>query len=126
MIRSRAVRIAAVAVVGLAAGASAWRGLGPIGPFLEVTTHLETRMDGYEIWNVLVKVRGGERVDEIHVDPTSGPVRVITASRSHLDSGVSTTFRVEVRGNRAPDAAVRVVQTGRVARTYEAPLVERP
>src|SRR5215813_2993370 len=116
MIRLRAVRVAAVIVVGLTAGAAAWRGLEPIEPYLEVTTHLELRMDAYEIWQVGVKVRGGERIDEIRVEPTSGPVRVINAARRGLDSGVSTKFGVEVRGNRVPGAAVRVVQTGRVPR----------
>jgi hypothetical protein len=126
MSRHRAVRVAAVIVVGLAAGAAAWRGMEPIEPSLEVTTRLEMRTDAYEIWQVGVKVRGGERMDEIRVEPTSGPVRVVTASRSRLDSGVSTVFRVQVDGNHVSGAAVRVMQTGRVPRSYEAPLVERP
>jgi hypothetical protein len=126
MSRSRAVRIAAVAVVGLAAGAAAWRGLEPIGPSLEVATRLEMRMDAYEIWNVVVKVRGGERIDEVRVEPASGPTRVVTAPVHGLRSGLTTTFRVQVDGNRAPDASVRVVQTGRVSNAYLAPLVEKP
>jgi hypothetical protein len=126
MSRSRAVRIAAVAVVGLTAGAAAWRGLEPIEPSLDVTTNLGVRMAAYEVWNVVVTVRGAERLDEIRVEAASGPTHVITGPAHGIRSGLTTTFRVQVDGNRAQGAAVRVVQTGRVSNSYLAPLVEKP
>jgi len=122
----RTVRVAAVAVVGVAAGAAAWSAAAPIEPSLEVAVRLELRMDAYEIWNVAVKARGGEKFDEVRVEPKSGPTHVVTAPVHGLRSGVSTIFRVQVDGNRVSDAAVRVVQTGRVARTYDAALTESP
>ena len=126
MLRTRAVRAVAALVVGLAAGAAAWRGLAPVEPFLEVTVRLESRLEAYEIWKVVVKVRGGESIDEIRVEPASGPAHVITPPRAGLASGLGTAFRVQLDAVRAPGAVVRVVQTGRVSRTYDARLEETP
>jgi hypothetical protein len=120
----RAVRIALVAVAGLAAGAAAWMGAAPVEPHLEVRAQLEVRMDYYEIWNVVAKARGGETIDEVGLEKATGPTELITFPIRGLRSGVTMVFRLKVEGVRTKDVAVDVVQTGRVSRRYRVPLVE--
>jgi len=123
MSRTSAVRVVAAIVAGLAGGFAAWRGLAPIEPFLETSARLDVRMEGYENWTVVVRVRGGETIDEVRVEPKSGPVRVVSPAR-RLPAGVTTNFHVQVEGGHVAGAAVRVVQSGRVARAYDVPLEE--
>ncbi len=120
----RAARVAVVAVVGLAAGGAAWGRLAPVGPFLEVTTKRDARLDAYELWDVDVKVRGGQRLDEVRVDVVSGPAEVVTPPKSGLDSGVTAAFRVRLVGAESPTAVVRVTPRGCVTGTVDVRLGE--
>jgi hypothetical protein len=125
MTASRNVRLAAAAVLGLAAGGALWARASEIQPYLEIEPYLVGRTDEFEWWEIQVKPRGGETIDLIRIETGDGPVRLSPeGSRElpNLHSGWTGRFRVQLDGPRGTKGSVRLVQSGRVPRTYVVPL----
>jgi hypothetical protein len=131
MDRSKAVRLAVSCVLALAAGGAAWLRVAPIEPFLDVVLEPSLVNDAQAVFSIIVTARGGETIDEIRIEPVSGPVHVIGEASfkgkdaTGLPAGGSTGFGVELDDPRTSRGVVRVVQKGRVERTYELTLETR-
>jgi hypothetical protein len=120
MDRSRALRLAAALALAAGAGVSAWTRLAPIEPFLETKLVEWFRTDETALFDLAVTVRGGETIGEIRVEPVSGPVHVAgTGWVRDVRSGITPKFRLELASPATSKARVRVLQEGRVERTYE-------
>jgi hypothetical protein len=99
------------------------RWIAPIEPHLEVRTWGPTRREDFAIWEIVAKVRGGEPIEEVRVEPASGPVRIITPFRRGLPPGSTALFHVELDEWRTATGVVRVIQSGRTE-PYEVVLQE--
>jgi hypothetical protein len=125
MTASRNVRLAAAAVLGLAAGGALWSRASEIEPFLEIAADRVGRTDEFEWWQIQYKARGGETIDLVRIEADEGPVQLPPqGSRefANLRAGWTSGFRVQLDGPRGTKGSVRLVQSGRVARTYVVPL----
>ena len=127
MALSTRVRLVACLLGALAAGAVAAVRVAPLEPHLEfrVVQWLDdSAQDVFEVW---MTPRGGERFEEVRVEPLRGATYVGRPSSTH-DLDPDTRFRVRVVVSPPGDGipAIRVTQTGRVSRTYDVDLVEAP
>jgi hypothetical protein len=128
MSASRNVRLAAAAALGLAAGGALWSRAAEIEPYLEIRTDRIGRTDEFEWWRVTFKARGGETIDTVRLEPGTANVELPPESaRSFpaLKAGWSAYFQVQLDGP-GSKGSVRLVQAGRVPRTYEVPLGGKP
>ena len=122
----RSRRIAA-AVISLALLATAWVRVGAIEPSLRIRTWRSAQNDQYDVWSVFVESHGGEKIDEIAIEPVSGPVSFEGGtSVKDLPAQWRVTFLVHVAAGAKEPAHVRVVQTqsGRDPVTYDVALGE--
>lgn len=119
----RSLRLAAAAALGIGAGAALWFRAAPIEPFLDLKPVRQAHTPNYDIWGISVTARGGETIDEIRVEPTAGTIHMVgPAVFRGLKAGWSTGFRLQLDDASASPGAVRIVQVGRVTRSYELPL----
>jgi hypothetical protein len=125
MTASRTVRLAAAAVLGLAAGGALWSRASEIEPYLEIEVDRAARTDEFEWWQIQYKARGGETIDAVRIEAGDGPVLLPPeGSREfrNLRAGWMTGFRAQLNGPPGTKGSVRLVQSGRVSRTYVVPL----
>lgn len=119
------VRSAAAVATALAACVAATARMAAFGPFVEVHVTTYAKTDAYAVYYVIAKARGGATIDEVAIEPVSGPVRVLAgASIKDLAPMDRVTFQVRVEG--AGRGAVRLVQKGDGARTYDVTLGDVP
>ena len=103
-----------------------WMRTAPIDPFLDVTAVRQIHTENYDVWGITVTSRGGETIDEIRVEIVSGPLHFVgPSSFEGLKAGWSTGIRVQVDDPVTSKGAVRVVQSGRVERTYDLVLEDK-
>jgi hypothetical protein len=99
-----------------------WTRLEPMVPFLDVEAHRVARTDGYEVWDVAVTARGGETIEEVTIEPVSGPAHIVGGRMYQgLRSGLTRPFRVQLDGN-GNRAVVRIEQKGAYPATKDVPL----
>jgi len=125
MAPSRTVRLAAAAVLGLAAGGALWSRASEIEPFLDIQVDRVARTDDFEWWEIQFKARGGETIDLVRLEAGEGPVLLPPEGARELPklrAGWTARFRVQLDGPRGTKGSVRLVQTGRAPRTYVVPL----
>ena len=128
MSASKNVRLTVAAALGLAAGGVLWSRASQIEPYLEIQTDRITRTDEFEWWQVTFKVRGGETIDAVRLEAGTGAVQLPPEGAREvprLKAGWSAAFRVQLDGP-GTKGSVRLVQTGRVPRTYDVPLELKP
>lgn len=127
MTPSRSIRLVAALVLGAAAAVAAWLAAAPIEPHLDIQVRRENKTRNYELWGIGVTVRGGEPVDEVRIERVSGPLTFVTQpSIQRMKAGWSAAFRMQLDGEAPGVADVRVVQTGRVPRTYDVKVGRAP
>lgn len=115
----RARRIAA-AVIALALGATSWIRVGDIEPSLKIRTWRSAHNDAFDVYSVFVESHGGETIDEIAIEPVSGPVTFEGGtSMKDLPAQWRVTFEVHIAGRNSPSGKVRIVQKGRAPKTYD-------
>ena len=123
---SRNLRLAAAAVLGLGAGAALWTRAGAIEPHLDLKLRRDMRSENFDVWTITITARGGETIDEIAIEPLSGPVHFVGPRvYSPLKSGWSYAFRAQVDDPGVGKGVVRITQAGRVARTYDVALEDK-
>lgn len=112
----------AVAVALAACVAAAVRVL-PLGPSLDIRAFRTARNPQFDTYSVVALVRGGEPIDEVSIEPVSGPVRVLgNAVMPNLPAAWKVNFEVILDGGESAAGVVRVVQKGRAPRTYDVPI----
>ena len=122
---TRSRRIAA-GLIALALCATAWIQVGGIEPSLRIRTWRSAHNDRFDVWSVFVESHGGEAIDEIAIEPVSGPVTFSGGtSMKDLPAQWRVTFEVHVAANPPTPARVRVVQKGRAPQTYDVTLEVR-
>lgn len=124
MSASRPVRLALAAGLGLVAGGVLWSRASLIEPYLEISTYRIARTDEFEWWRVTFKARGGETIDMVRIEPGTGPVQLTPESSREfpgLKAGWTGEFKAQLDGV-GSKGSVRLVQSGRVSRTYDVPL----
>jgi hypothetical protein len=123
-------RWAAAAVLAVAAGAAAASRIAPIEPSLDVVVRREMRGESYDLWDVFVTAHGGEVIDEVAVEVVSGPAHLVGGAGAdripNLKSGWMRPFRVQLDNGGAARAELRVLQKGRVSRTYPVHVGDEP
>ena len=118
----RSRRIAA-AVIALALLTTAWIRVGAIEPTLKIRTWRTAHNDQFDVYSGFVESHGGEAIEEIAIEPVSGPVTFEGGtSMKDLPAQWRVTFEVHITGSGWPSGVVRVVQKGRAARTYDVTL----
>jgi hypothetical protein len=78
---------------------------------------------------VTFRARGGEAIENVRIEPGSGPVEfMLNAGREvpSLKAGWSSFFRVQLNGPKGTKGTVRITQGGRVPRTYDVELGTAP
>jgi hypothetical protein len=123
---SRTARWAVAALVGLAAAGATYARVAPIEPFLDVWTARQTRSETRAVWDVVMKNRGGETIESVAVEVVSGPAKVVALPRRDLPPGATWIVPVELTDWHTQKGRLRVVQTGRVERTYDVVIEETP
>lgn len=119
-------RLAAATLLGVAAACAGYVAAAPIEPHLDLEVQREMKSPNFEVWGIKAVVRGGEPIDRVRVEVVSGPITIVGADASPpLKAGYTTVFRVQLDGEDRKGAVVRVVQEGRVPRTYDLPLERR-
>ena len=114
----RSRRIAA-AVIALALLTTAWIRVGAIEPTLRIRTWRTAHNDRFDVYSVFVESHGGEAIEEIAIEPVSGPVTFEGGtSMKDLPAQWRVTFEVHIAGSDFPAGVVRVVQKGRAPQTY--------
>lgn len=127
MAPSRAVRVVVALALGAGAGAALWSRAAPIEPFLDLKARRQAHTPRYDIWGVSVTARGGEAIDEVRVEPVRGAISMIGPDAFRgLKAGWSTGFRLQLDEPGDEPAVVRVIQSGRVTRSYELALDDMP
>jgi hypothetical protein len=117
------VRLTAALAIAVVACAAATVRVASLGPTLQIVAARGAHNEQFDRYDVVVKVRGGETIDEVSVEPLSGPVRIIEgASMRDLPPAGRVTFQAVVTGGDASECSVRIFQKGRAARTYDVPL----
>jgi hypothetical protein len=115
-------RIAA-AVVALALAATAWVRVGAIEPSLRIRTWRSAQNPEFELWSVFAESHGGEALDEVSIEPVSGPVTFDGGtSIKELPAQWRVTFVVRISGPEPRSARVRVVQKGSSLQSYDVDL----
>lgn len=116
------VRVGLAVAAGLVAGAAMAARVVPIEPFLEVRASPALGVPGTGLWELRVTARGAETIDEIRVEPLSPSLHVLgPPAIAEMRSGTMRVFRFQSDpGTEA--GRVRVIQKGRVARTYDVTL----
>jgi hypothetical protein len=116
-------RIAA-AVIALALCATAWIQVGGIEPSLKIRKWRSAHNDAFDVWSVFVESHGGEALDEVAVEPVSGPTSFEGGtSIKDLPAQWRVTFLVHIAGPEPRTARVRVVQRkGTTSRPYDVDL----
>jgi len=110
----------AFALAGAALVAATIR-VGAIGPSLDLVAFRTAHNDQFDVWSVVARVRGGETIDEVSIEPLEGPVRIRgNASMRDLPAGWKVNFEVMLVG--AATGKVRVVQKSGATKTYDVPV----
>ncbi len=119
-------RLGLAAILGAAAGGALWTRAAEIEPHLDLKVIRTQHSENYDVWTVTIQARGGEPIDEVRIEPVAGPVSIVSKQPyiRPLPAGWSTYFRVQVEAPGTPQGVVRIIQTARVSRTYEVPLVD--
>jgi hypothetical protein len=119
----RAARLAVAVALGIGAAAALWFRAAPIEPYLDLKPVRQAHTSRWDIWGISVTARGGETIDEVRVEQVAGAIHMIgPAVFRGLKAGWSTGFRLQLDDAATAPGAVRVVQVGRVTRTYDLPL----
>jgi hypothetical protein len=111
--------------LALLAGLIAAIEVAPLGPTLKIKVIHVFDMDSQDVFDLRITSHGGEVIDEVLVEVLRGVVRVAPPGRTvGLAPGIHYRARVNVAhgGDVAP--AVRVIQKGRVEKTYDIQLGE--
>jgi hypothetical protein len=117
-------KLVAAAIAGAACVAALVR-VAPLGPSLDIYVSRTAHNPQFDMYSVLAVVRGGESIDEMAIEPTSGPLRIVeAASMRDTPPGWKRNFQVMLIGGESASGAVRIVQKGRVSRTYDIPIGE--
>lgn len=106
-----------------------WARAGAIEPSLDFTTRLIRHTGEFGWWEVTFRARGGEAIENVRIEPGSGPVEfMLNAGREvpSLKAGWSSFFRVQLNGPKGTKGTVRITQGGRVPRTYDVELGTAP
>jgi hypothetical protein len=124
---ARTARRIAAALVAAALCAAAWVRVGAIEPSLRIRTYLSAQNPAFELWNVFVESHGGEAMDEVSIEPVSGPVTFDGGtSIPNLPAQWRVTFVVRITGPQPRTARVRVLQKGSSSQTYDVDLGGAP
>jgi len=120
---SRPVRLAACAALAVSAGVVAWIRVAPLGPTLDIRVTRSFATESQDVYDLRIVARGGEVIDEVRVELLRGSVRVAPPGYTrHLGPGIRYLARVTVADNTPVAPAVRVIQKGRINRTYDVEL----
>jgi hypothetical protein len=112
-------RLAAVVLAVIACVAAVIR-VAPLGPSLDIHVFRTAHNPQFDKYSVVAVVRGGEPIDEVSIEPLSGPVRIDGNARMpNLPAGWKVNFEVILVGGESAAGRVRVVQKGRATRTYD-------
>lgn len=112
-------------MVALAAGAVASLRVAPLGPLLEISVIRAFPRGDQNVFDLRISSRGGEVIEEVRIEPLRGALRVAPPGFTRdLVPGVRYRARVNVSTATEVPAAVRVLQKGRVDRTYDIELAE--
>lgn len=118
--RGRRIAAAAVAVALLTA---AWVRVAAIEPSLRIRKYRAAHNDVFDEFNVFVESHGGEMLDEVSIEPVSGPVTFTGGtSMKNLPAQWRVTFVVRMPSPGSPKGVVRIVQKGSASRTYDVEL----
>jgi hypothetical protein len=113
--------------LGVAAGAAAWTHVAPMEPFLDIRVVRGARSADHDAFDLVVTARGDETIDEVSVEASAAPLRVIgTSSARGLSRGRSQTFALEIPAGTTTRCGVYVSQSGPSSRTYDVPVGEKP
>jgi len=113
-------RRVAAALVAAAFCAAAWIRVGAIEPSLKIRKWRSAQNPAFELWSVFVESHGGEALDEVSIEPVSGPVAFDGGtSIKELPAEWRVTFVVRITGPEPRAARVRVVQKGSSSQTYD-------
>ncbi len=118
-------RLAVALVLALLAAGAAYARARPLEPHLEITVRRELHQEDRSIYAIRIELRGGEPADLLAIEVLRGPVGIVGPGRVERPApGTQFNVQVTVIGETTVPAAVRIVQTGRVDRTYEVDLEE--
>lgn len=111
-------KLAAV-VVSAAFGIAAAVRVGAVEPSLDIRVFHAAHNARFDVWNVMVSARGGEPIDEVAIEPVSGPVSFEGGTwMKDLPPQWRVSFEVHLE-NTAPSGMVRILQKGKAPRSYE-------
>jgi len=122
---SRRARLVAAVVLMAAATVAAYVRALPLEPHLEISVKRMRKSETFALYDLRIRSRGGEVLDDLHIEVLRGPVGLVPP-RSVQGLAPGSTFATKVTASGVTDVppAIRVVQQGRVSRTYDVDLEE--
>jgi hypothetical protein len=97
----------------------------PLGPWLEIQVIHRFELETQDVYDMKIVPHGGEVIDRVAVEVLRGTARVSPPQETReLAPGTQFHARVNVAGDTPVPPAVRVLQEGRVDRSYDIELRE--
>ena len=111
--------------LALIAGLVAAVQVAPLGPTLKIKVIHVFDMDSQDVYDLRITAHGGEVIDEVLVEVLRGVARVAPPGRTAgLAPGIHYRARINVAHGGDVPPAVRVIQKGRLDKTYDIELSE--